>query len=185
MEMGPRLPFPDFSAILVRQPEGAAQEWKEVHVDLNALLRSGDCSKDVPLPWGTLVIVPVIDHPINEGWSGLTAKELESMKKCLTRNIALVVNGQTNQLTVAPRYEVDARSGLFKDFLTGESFWLKAVVLNSKLVLASSDLSRVCVTRRDPATGNSKQIVLDCSEGKASPRLWLRDGDLVEVPEKK
>ncbi len=63
-------------------------------------------------------------------------------------------------------------------------FWLKPVLLQSKLVLVSSDLSRVKVTRRDPATGQKREWVVDCSEASPAPDFWLRDGDKIEVPEK-
>jgi hypothetical protein len=52
-------------------------------------------------------------------------------------------------------------------------------------VLISSDLSRVKVTRTDPATGQKREWVVDCSKGDAAaPNLWLQDGDRIEVPEK-
>jgi hypothetical protein len=42
----------------------------------------------------------------------------------------------------------------------------------------------VKVTRRDPATGETQEWVLDCSDPNNAPDLWLRDGDVIEVPEK-
>jgi hypothetical protein len=50
--------------------------------------------------------------------------------------------------------------------------------------LSSSDLSHVKVTRRDPVTGKKSEWILDCSNSPSSPDLWLRDGDVIEVPEK-
>ena len=63
-------------------------------------------------------------------------------------------------------------------------FWLKPVLLQSKLVLTSSDLRHVKVTRHDPATGQERQWVVDCSEASPAPDLWLCNGDKIEVPEK-
>jgi N-acetylneuraminic acid mutarotase len=64
-------------------------------------------------------------------------------------------------------------------------FWLRPVLLQSKLVLVSSDLARVKVTRHDPATGQKREWVVDCSKGgDSAPNLWLQDGDRIEVPEK-
>ena len=63
-------------------------------------------------------------------------------------------------------------------------FWLKPVLLQSKLVLTSSDLRHVKVTRRDPASGQEREWVVDCSEASPAPDLWLRDGDKIEVPER-
>ncbi len=89
-----------------------------------------------------------------------------------------------------------------------------------KLLLSSSDLSRVKVSRRDPKTGKKREWILDCNPQSPSyglpgvgaiggnnprpvsppplpgvglfggnnpprePGLWLRDGDVIEVPEK-
>jgi len=78
--------------------------------------------------------------------------------------------------------------------------------------LASSDLSRVKVTRHDPKTGRDEVWMVDCTaphtttkanlfwfrngtalpvemsragnDGISSTDLWLRDGDVIEVPEK-
>ena len=63
------------------------------------------------------------------------------------------------------------------------SYALRSVLDQSKLVRASSDLSRVKVIRRDPKTGKKREWVLDCS-GDNPPFFWLRDGDVIEVPEK-
>jgi hypothetical protein len=65
----------------------------------------------------------------------------------------------------------------------GAAFWLKPVLINSQLLLTSSDLSRIKVTRRDPKTGEKLEWVFDCSGDKA-PDFWLRAGDVIEVPEK-
>jgi len=68
---------------------------------------------------------------------------------------------------------------------TQTPFWIRPVLLQSKLVLISSDLARVKVTRRDPATGQTREWVVDCSKGgESAPNLWLQDGDRIEVPEK-
>jgi hypothetical protein len=39
------------------------------------------------------------------------------------------------------------------------------------------------VMRRDPSTGQEKQWVVNCS-GDNAPDLWLRNGDVIEIPEK-
>ena len=64
------------------------------------------------------------------------------------------------------------------------TFWLKPVLLQSKLVLTSSDLRHVKVTRRDTTSGQEHVWVVDCSQASPSPDLWLHDGDKVEVPER-
>ncbi len=57
------------------------------------------------------------------------------------------------------------------------------VLFNSKLLLASSDLSGIKVTRRDPVTGEKREWVVDCSSEKPAADLWLRDGGVIKVPE--
>jgi len=63
------------------------------------------------------------------------------------------------------------------------SFMLRSVLDNSKLVRVSSDLSRVKVTRMDPETKKKQEWVIDCTKPEQAD-LWLRDGDVIEVPEK-
>jgi hypothetical protein len=70
--------------------------------------------------------------------------------------------------------------GLF----TAEPFMLWPVLENSKLLLASSDLSRMVVKRRDAATGKMHEWTVDCSIPGLPPKFWLRNGDVIEVPEK-
>ena len=95
-------------------------------------------------------------------------------------------------------------------------FMLTAVLRGSGMLRASSDLSRVKVIRRDPATGKKREWIINCApspeaasavpgddsrtfaqrlqaitersrndgQSAAAPDLWLRDGDVIEVPEK-
>jgi hypothetical protein len=61
---------------------------------------------------------------------------------------------------------------------------LRSVLDESKLIRSSSDLTRVKVTRRESASAKPKVWVVDCSLPDKAPDLWLRDRDVVEVPEK-
>ena len=68
--------------------------------------------------------------------------------------------------------------------MTKGSFMLMPVLWKSGLVRASSDLSRVKVTRKQ-ATGKRREWVIDCSGANGTfPDLWLQDGDVIEVPDK-
>jgi hypothetical protein len=42
----------------------------------------------------------------------------------------------------------------------------------------------VKVTRRDPKTGKEREWILDCTNNSQAPDLRLREGDVIEVPEK-
>ena len=173
-------------------------------VDLSPTLEVGDCSKDVRLEWGDVLEIPEADHSLNEKWPGFSTKELANLKKCLTRHVEILINGRATNLTLVPQIfnvgeekegnvaaaalagSFSARVRAMREPLIVDHtpFWLKPVLLQSKLVLTSSDLSRVKVTRRDAASGQKREWVVDCSEASPAPDFWLRDGDKIEAPEK-
>lgn len=62
---------------------------------------------------------------------------------------------------------------------------LKAVLSGSNMLRTSSDLSRVKVTRPNPDTGQTVEMLFDLSDESSYDErtdLWLRDGDVIEVP---
>jgi ankyrin repeat protein len=192
-------PFPDFARLRVRRPAADLKSWKDQIVDLRPVLEAGDCSKDVRLEWGDVVDIPEADHPLNESWAGFSKTELTNLKKCLTRGVQIVVKGQATAVTLAPKITgLESGEGATQVFPYGRggsvhweptivahtTFWLKPVLLQSELVLTSSDLRHVKVTRRDTTSGQEHVWVVDCSQPNSSPDLWLRDGDKIEVPER-
>jgi len=185
----PGLPFPDLAHLHISRPTADLKSWQDQVVDLRPAVESGDCAKDVRLRWGDVVEIPEADHPLNQLWYGFSDTELANFKKCLMRQVEIVVKGQSTNITLAPRIGISSDSGISsasskrrRVFYT--RFWLLPVLLESKLVLVSSDLSRVKVTRRDAVTGEKREWVVDCSDSKHAPGFWLRDGDRIEVPEK-
>ena len=198
------MPFPDLAHLHISRPTANLKSWQDQVVDLRPVLESGDCAKDVRLRWGDVVEIPEADHPLNERWGGFSAAQLANLKKCLTRQVEIVIKGQATTITLAPRItgrdggrgenrqqpvespsDLSASGQSEPSIRSSTPFWLQPVLLQSKLVLVSSDLSRVKVTRRDPATGQQREWVVDCSQGgKAAPDFWLQDGDRIEVPEK-
>jgi hypothetical protein len=169
----------------LRRPAADLKSWKEQVVDLRPVLEAGDCSKDVRLEWGDVVEIPEADHPLNEKWPGFSRTELANLKKCLTRQVQIVISGQATNITVAPGISnLDATPPMEPIIDARTPFWLKPVLFQSKLVLTSSDLRHVKVTRHDPASGQERAWVVDCSEASPAPDLWLRDGDKIEVPER-
>jgi ankyrin repeat protein len=204
-----RWPFPDLAHIKVRRPGSDLKHWQEQTIDLNPLFESGDCSKDVPLNWGDVVEIPEADHPLNERWQGFSTTELVNLKKCLTRHVQIIVKKQGTTVTLAPGISNVGETAESAPAATGQPgqsfaerlaalnrqnsgpqiipqvpFWLRPVLLESKLVLASSDLSRVKVTRNDPRTGKKREWVVDCRESSLAPDLWLSDGDVIDVPDR-
>ena len=208
------LPFPDLARLRIRRPAPNLKSWLDQTVDLRPVLEFGDCSKDARLEWGEVVEIPEADHPLNENWPGFSTVELANLKQCLTRQVEIVINGQATNITLAPQIsnvgkEKEAANAASATGMSEESaviarlmarrgggsttepfmaahtpFWLKPVLLQSKLVLTSSDLRHVKVTRHDAASGQERQWVVDCSETSPAPDLWLCNGDKIEVPEK-
>jgi ankyrin repeat protein len=177
------LQYPDFARLAIRHISSDGQQWTERRIDLSAAFENRDCASDVPLQWGDVVDIPEADHPLNEPWPGPSTNVLATLKKCLTRHLEVVVKGQTNQLVLAPDI-IFGPDGSVDSMGSDVPFMLRPALLRSNLILASSDLSRVKVTRTDLATGEHREWVLDCSDSKTAPGLWLRDGDRVDVPEK-
>jgi len=179
----PALEFPDLSRVRIRRAGANPGSWQEQTIDLSPALESGDCTKDVTLQWGDVIDIPVADHVLNEAWKGFSSPTLLAVKKCLTREIDIVVKGKSNRLTLSPEIIINSLTGM-TELATRIPFWIKPVLLNSKLLLASSDLSRIKVTRLDPGSGQKREFLVDCSEPKPAPDFWLRNGDVIEVPDR-
>jgi hypothetical protein len=191
------LSFPDLTRIVIHRPSATGTNWNELKINLARALNSGDCSGDVPLRYGDVVEIPEADHVLNESWTGLSTNELFTLKNCLTRHLQITVNGQTTNIIVMPQVwelipgsreyplsSLGAKMPPAGGLLTAEPFMLWPVLENSKLLLASSDLLRVVVKRRDAATGKMHEWTVDCSNPGQPPNFWLRDDDVIEVPEK-
>jgi hypothetical protein len=54
----------------------------------------------------------------------------------------------------------------------------------SKLLLASSDLSHIKLILTNPKPSQKRELIVDCSYDKPPRSVWLRDGDIIEVPDK-
>jgi len=240
------LRFPEFRKVTIRRVMAGGPQRKTIEVDLESLLASGDCSRDVALQWGDRIEIPEADHPVDQQWPGLTTNQITTLAKCVSRNVSLIIKGVTNSLTVGPYYrpyqpgaDMPLVPGVeFPKTLTDDTnnsrrlprrmsqffpmqkapgyFMLTAVLRGSGMLRASSDLSRVKVIRRDPATGKKREWIINCApspeaasavpgddsrtfaqrlqaitersrndgQSAAAPDLWLRDGDVIEVPEK-
>jgi len=189
------LSFPNLEKIVIRRPTPDGLNRTTMPINLSDIFRSGlsnvngrvcDCARNPVLEWGDVVEVPEADHPINTAWQGLVADDRLALHQCLDRQVQVTIKGETTNLVlklmtqepsqVLSRYPNTVRAG-------PPSFTLLAVLRSSGLLRASSDLSRVKVRRQD-ATGKKVELSFDCSDAGASPNLWLRDGDAVEVPEK-
>lgn len=186
---GAQLPFPDFRRVTIRNV--AATNAAVTEVALNLLDGQGnlDCTKDRVLEWGDLVEIPETDHAISDTWHGLNESFRSSLKQCLRRRVTLSVKGSVSQLIMSPG------DGQVGEPPTGDAshhafntptFALGSVVPKLVgLLRSTSDLTRVKVRR--PAVGDqpAREWTLNVTlPADSSNDLWLRDGDLIEVPDK-
>ena len=191
------LPFPDLANIIIRRATADGKGWENRTIDLASALNSGNCAVDLQLRWGDVVEIPEKDHVLNERWPGLSTNELFTLKNCLTRHLQISVKGQSTNIVITPQvrelvpgsweYPLSSYGAKMEpavSLLKFEPFMLWPVLKDSKLLLASSDLSHIKVKRRDTTTGKMHEWIVDCSNPQAPPNLWLRDGDVIEVPEK-
>ena len=178
------LPFPDFARVEVK----ALGAEKGRVIDLQTIFQLKDCRKDEPLEWGAAVEIPEADHQVNVNWGGLPQSAREFLQQCLARTVTMVVKGEPSSLQLQPIVQIN--SGLaqtrepnkFQAPIT--DFRLERVLKSSQLLRTSSDLTRVKVTRKDPATGQPREMLFDISTVDPRTDLFLRDGDVIEVPEK-
>jgi ankyrin repeat protein len=178
------LPFPDFAHVCIHRPARDLKTWKGQTVNVDPLMESGVGSADVPLEWGDVVEIPETDHPLGQSWDGLTTQQVANLAKCLARQVEVMVKGKASKLAPASDIIKPNPGYNLSTIKTKVPFWIKPALLSSGLLLTSSDLAHVKVTRTDSATGQKREWVVDCSDAAPAPDLWLRDGDVIEVPEK-
>jgi hypothetical protein len=152
---------------------------KRIPVNLLNTTNGVDCSRDVPLEFGDVVEIPEREHTLAEGATFLTRSQTMAILdyfRSRPGEVKLVVSGA--QPVSLPLQPVFSQIG--------------GVLMNpsARAALTSkSDLSRVKVIRHDPKTGKKLEWILDCASamdnhGNNAPELWLRNGDVIEVPEK-
>jgi ankyrin repeat protein len=168
--------FPNLARVVVVRPSADGTGTKRIEVNLLNATNGVDCTRDVPLEFGDVVEIPEREHSLAEKTSFLTGdQEMDILNYLRSRagEAKLVVAGR-------PPVPVPLQAGFVRiDSVLG--YTIVRATLTS-----SSDLSRVKVTRLDPKTGKTNEWVFDCGD-KGTRResdLWLRDGDVIEVPAK-
>jgi len=178
------LRFPDFKKVIIYRRTGNSSKQTTINVDVENLLNSGDCSRDIPLQWGDVVEIPETDHPVEQRWPGLADSDTDAMSKCLARQVTIKIKGESTTVKLAPEFTpANNNPGDVMRTLVHASFMLRSVLDNSKLIRVSSDLAHVKVTRRNSITGKTEELTVDCTS-PGGVNLWLCDGDVIEVPEK-
>ncbi|HTL18542.1 MAG TPA: ankyrin repeat domain-containing protein, partial [Patescibacteria group bacterium] len=179
------LAFPDLDKVEIRRPKPGGKGWTLIPVSVRDILASGDCSRDVWLEWGDQVEIPEADHPLDATWKGFSAEAFTNLQKCVERTVDVIVKGQTTHL----RLEMPMPTSKFPQIsdapfnYSPPQFCLVPALQRSGLLRSSSDLTHVKVIRHNAATGENWEKTFDFSNALSSP-LWLRDGDVIEVPDK-
>jgi ankyrin repeat protein len=189
--------FPDFARVQVRSIRSKAGEPGRM-IDLDTAFRFTNCAANVVLEWGDLIELPEEDHVVNASWPGLAPTARATLLQCLRKQVQIVVKGQTNRVVLTPPLAENRRGqrGAFAlgNLITqfGEepdpepvtalnSQRLNDVVRGANVIRSSSDLTRVKVIR----SGDERwEKVFDLTNTDKTSDLWLRDGDVIEVPEK-
>ena len=180
------LNFPDLENLIIHRPSPDGKGWSAIRVNALELLATGDCARDGWLQWGDVVEVPETDHPISERWQGMPDGTVSNLLQCVSRQITVRQKGSENAIKLIPEYRHshDLVDPNYAYTVLPASFMLRSVLDQMKLIRFSSDLTRVKITRRDAKTGKSQEWIVDCSSSDHSPAFWLRDGDVVEIPDK-
>jgi cytohesin len=181
------LPFPDLQKIEIRRPKPGGKGWITIPVAVQSILESGDCSRDVWLEWGDQVYIPEADHPLDAVWKGFSETASTNLQKCVQRTVQVIVKGEANTLNLKvpqPEGQYFPQGSESPFNYSPPQFCLGPALQRSGLLRSSSDLAHIKVTRRHPATDENWQKTFDCSGTTPLPSLWLRDGDVIEVPDK-
>ena len=174
------IPFPDLTRVVISRPTDNGAKFQRIAVNLLNGTNGVDCARDVPLKFGDVVELPEREHSLAELPQFLTYEEetaiLNHFRSQAGEAKLVVDGGETVQLPLQPFYSQ------IGTVLSGN--------LARTTLTSSSDLSQVKVTRRDPQTGKIQAWILDCSRlfhvriapDFGAPDLWLRAGDVIEVP---
>jgi hypothetical protein len=182
------VPFPDFSKVTITRRDPKTGKLAEIPVDVAALVASGDCAKDFPLEWGDLMNIPDREHTLNEQWQGLPTDFGKLIAKCLQRKVTVEVKGEPQTIILGPIVldELRQQALVLGNQVTSIvlPFRLTDVLRGNARLFSTSDLTRVKVRRVDPATGQTQEWVFNEETIERTHDLWVRDGDVIEVPDK-
>ena len=166
---GSRGRFPDFGRMRVHRSRNNDGTWEVVPLSR----RANDphlLPQDTPLEWGDVVEIPELAHAVNGVWNGLHAEVIRELAKVENRRVRVNSGGMVTELSL----QVD-------DQHTWRYFNLSDILYRNGVILSSSDLTRIRVTRGDGKTVYEVNLENPTSDLD----LWMKDGDVVEIPNKK
>lgn len=188
---GDQLAFPNLSHITVARPSADGRTMDRIQVNLLDATNNVDVSRDLPLKYGDVVEIPEREHPLNrsDDWIGRQMDEVTQYLQSRAGTAQLIVaGGSPVQLPLA---HFEPEDGSLAAALSQPEA--------QNVLTSDSDLSRVKVTRQG---SQEKKIewTVDCSQAVNAPlsfrfhsfgaeafdgnQLWLRAGDVIEVPQK-
>jgi ankyrin repeat protein len=188
--------FPNLEAFSIERIDPATGATNSITINLQKIFQSGDCKQDQWLHWGDKIIVPELDHPVSAPSQGPPREMMEWMGRCTSRTISIRIKGKTHRVRLGTfeeglqsivaraNRETNASPADVQQVAVNDGrFYLAEILPRTGLLRASSDATHVTVKRLHPLTGKPQEFVVDASNLNAST-LWLRDGDLLEVPDK-
>jgi ankyrin repeat protein len=169
-----QLPWPDWQKVTISRPSSDGLSWSTIPVSPDVLLKAASCD-DVPLlQWGDVVDIPEAVHELLPSPHDPSPPLWPAFTNCIYGGrITFITPGFTNTLGNGydPQRSSRRPSGLMD--------WIGSTVLRS-----SSDVSRVTVRRAafrgEPAWVRTFDLTFDSPE---QVDLFLRDGDVIEVPD--
>jgi ankyrin repeat protein len=169
------LAWPDWQKVTISRPASDGLSWSTIPVNPDVLLKPGSCDEIPLLQRGDVVDIPEAVHELGFEPSDPSVPLWPAYTNCIySAHIAVVTPGSTNLLgkDYPPRKDNTIRP-------SGLTDWIRSAVLRS-----SSDVSRVTVRRAafrgEPAWVRTFDLTFDSPE---QVDLFLRDGDVIEVPD--
>jgi ankyrin repeat protein len=168
-------PFADLAHLAVLHPNPQGGDPKRIAVSLVDSTNGIDFAKDIPLDFGDTVEIPELEHTLADVPRYLPANQDDEMRKFFRSHAGeaklIVEGGSTVQLPIQPMF-----------------CQIGSILQNrgaQTALTSNSDLSRVKIIRRNADTGKADELVLNCSRMNRAPDLWVRNGDVIEVPLKR
>jgi hypothetical protein len=186
--------WPELDKVRIFRRE-APGKTKEIPVNMAEMFKGN--GQDMALEWGDVVDIPEKDHAasLNTVYWTFSNDEKTNLNQMLLRKVTVEAKGMTNQAHWAPfppsgyrRMPSPSQPSRGPDKGAYSSAWLSRFLEGNKdLFLATSDLSQVTVVRTDLKTGKRQEILVDArlvNGNFPANDLWLRDGDVIKIPEK-
>ncbi|HTI72942.1 MAG TPA: ankyrin repeat domain-containing protein [Candidatus Limnocylindria bacterium] len=174
--------FPDWEHLVIWRyfDQAGKIERRRVSLDMPGLL-AGDVTTDPLLAWGDVVEIPVKDHALNAVAPRLPSELRKPFEKFLNRKIMVRIDDGAEYVTLKVTIPEDGPRG-------GPSnsrfcFTLPEALQLSGLLRSSSDRTRIRVIQTYGETRVERLIDLDAPKGGTD--VWLRDGAIIDVPDKK